>query len=179
MIRNLSLILFFGACVTTQAQKFVAEKSFVSFYSKATIEDITAENTKAQSIFNTATGDVVFIIPIQEFQFAKSLMKEHFNEKYMETEKYYDATFTGTIIEEIDFTQEGTYDIRAKGNLTIHGKKQSRSIPGKITIEKGTLRIDCTFTVPLADHDIKVPQIVTEKIATEIFVKLNVLMIQK
>ncbi len=97
----------------------------------------------------------------------------------METDKYYDATFSGKIIETIDFTKDGVYEVRAKGNLVIHGKKQARIIPSRIQIEKGVLKIASNFTIPLADHDIKVPQLVTEKIATEIIVKLNVAMTQK
>ncbi len=73
------------------------------------------------------------------------------------------ATFSGKIIETIDFTKDGVYDVRAKGNLVIHGKKQARIIPSKIQIEKGVLKIASNFTIPLADHDIKVPQLVTEK----------------
>jgi hypothetical protein len=71
------------------------------------------------------------------------------------------------------------YEVRAKGNLVIHGKKQARIIPGKIQIEKGVLKIDSNFTIPLADHDIKIPQVITEKIATEIIVKMNVALTQK
>src|SRR5258708_3817109 len=95
-----SLILAFLSVASSfvcLAQKFSVEKSYVKFFSDASIEDITADNTKASSIFNEATGEVVFAIPIQEFQFAKSLMKEHFNEKYLESEKFPKATFQGKI----------------------------------------------------------------------------------
>ncbi|MGC4022410.1 MAG: hypothetical protein QM734_10890 [Cyclobacteriaceae bacterium] len=97
----------------------------------------------------------------------------------MESDKFYDATFSGKIIDPIDFTKDGTYDVRAKGNLVIHGKKQSRIIPSKVQIEKGVMTINSSFNVPLADHDIQVPQIVSEKIATEIIVKLVVSLSQK
>jgi hypothetical protein len=96
----------------------------------------------------------------------------------MEADKYFEATFAGKIIEPIDFSIDGTYDVRAKGNLVIHGKKQTRIIPARIQIEKGRLKIISEFTVPLLDHDIKIPQLVTEKIATEIIVRINVSMVQ-
>src|SRR6478609_8036189 len=101
-------------------QKFVVEKSQVSFFSDAAIEDITAENKKASSIFNSGTSEIVFSIPINEFQFAKTLMQEHFNEKYMESEKYPKATFQGKLV---DFHPQidGTQDVKAVGKLTIHG----------------------------------------------------------
>src|SRR6185369_2329896 len=93
-------------------------------------------------------------------------------------DKYFEATFAGKIIEPIDFAVDGVYDVRAKGSLVIHGKKQARILPARIQIEKGKLKIVSEFTVPLADHDIKIPQLITEKIATEIMVKINVSMVQ-
>jgi polyisoprenoid-binding protein YceI len=97
----------------------------------------------------------------------------------VESDKFYNATFTGKIVEQIDFTRDGEYNVSAKGSLTIHGKKQPRTIAGKIKIERGKISIDSSFDVTLADHDIKIPEIVGAKIATVIFVKLNVVMMQK
>src|SRR5688572_26549037 len=79
------------------AQKYIAEKSEIVFFSDAPMEDIKATNKKASSIFNTSNNEIVFSVPISEFQFAKSLMQEHFNEKYMESDKYPKSTFQGTI----------------------------------------------------------------------------------
>jgi len=144
------------------------------------LELINASSKNIKGIIDPATGNFAFVVTIQSFEgFNSNLQRQHFNEKYMETEKYYDATFSGKIIETVDFTKDGIYEVRAKGNLVIHGKKQVRIIPGTIQIEKGGLTVKSNFTIPLADHDIKVPQIVTEKIATEIIVKLNVAMTQK
>lgn len=164
-----------------QAQKkFTSDNGEVSFTSNAKLELINASSKKIKGIIDPATGGFAFVVTIQSFDgFNSNLQKEHFNEKYMETDKYYDATFAGKIIEPIDFTKDGLYDVRAKGNLVIHGKKQSRIIPGKIQIEKGVLKIDSNFNIPLADHDIKIPTVISEKIATEIIVKMNVSMTQK
>lgn len=98
----------------SQAQKFISEKSKVTFFSKATIEDIAAHNEKSMGLFDPTTGDAAFSIPIVEFQFEKSLMKEHFNEKYMETEKYPKGTFQGKIT---GYTvgSTGAQTARAKG----------------------------------------------------------------
>jgi hypothetical protein len=78
------LVLGFG-CISLFAhgQKYTTEKTFVSFFSDAAIEDITAENAKTAGVFNSTTGDIAFSVPIKDYEFAKSLMKEHFNEKYM------------------------------------------------------------------------------------------------
>jgi polyisoprenoid-binding protein YceI len=179
--RLLIVGLLILARLTSEAQKkFTSDKGEVSFTSNAKLELINASSRKIKGIIDPATGGFAFVVTIQSFEgFNSNLQKEHFNEKYMETDKYYDATFAGKIIETVDFTKDGTYDVRAKGNLVIHGKKQARIIPSKIQIEKGNLIIDSNFTIPLADHDIKVPQVITEKIATEIIVKLNVSLTQK
>ncbi len=179
--KNIACCLFILSSIALQAQKkFTTEKGEVSFTSNAKLELINASSKKIQGIVDPATGQFAFIVKIQSFEgFNSNLQREHFNEKYMETDKYYDATFAGKVIETIDFTKDGTYDVRAKGTLTIHGKKQSRIIPSKLVISKGTLTIESNFNIPLADHDIQIPQIVSEKIATEIIVKLNVSMTQK
>jgi polyisoprenoid-binding protein YceI len=182
MIYRISILIFLVFVgFTAQAQKkFTTDKGEMTFTSNATLEVIKASSHKIQGIVDPTNGQFAFIVKIQSFEgFNSNLQKEHFNEKYMETDKFYDATFTGKIIEQIDFTVDGVHDVRAKGTLTIHGKKQARIIPGKMKIEKGILTINADFGVPLADHDIKVPQIVSTKIATEIFVKLNLAMVQK
>jgi hypothetical protein len=175
----LGLLLISGFVLQAQ-KKFTSDNGEISFTSNAKLELINASSKNIKGIIDPATGNFAFVVTIQSFEgFNSNLQREHFNEKYMETDKYYDATFSGKVVEPIDFTKDGIYEVRAKGNLVIHGKKQARIIPSKIQIEKGVLKINSNFTIPLADHDIKVPQIVTEKIATEINVKLNVIMIQK
>lgn len=178
--KNLACLFFVLSGFTVQAQKrFTIDKGEVSFTSNAKLELINAASKKINGRIDPATGQFAFIVKIKSFDgFNSKLQREHFNENFMETDKYFEATFAGKIIEPIDFTQDGIYEVRAKGNLTIHGKKQTRIIPGRLRIEKGTLKIVSDFTVPLSDHDIKVPQLITEKIATEIMVKLNVSMVQ-
>lgn len=172
-------LILSGSAVQAQ-KKFTTNQGEMSFTSNAKLEVIKATSDKIQGIIDPTNRQFAFLVKILSFQgFNSELQRDHFNEKYMESEKYYDATFTGTIIEQIDFTKEGVYNVRTKGTLIVHGKKQARIIPAKIKIEKNTLKIECDFTVPLADHDIKIPQVVNEKIATEIFVKLNVLLVQK
>jgi polyferredoxin len=182
MIKTKEIIVALVIClawVTEAQRKFTIENGEISFTSNAKLELINAASKKLHGIIDPATGQFAFIVKIQSFEgFNSKLQRDHFNENFMETDKYYEATFSGRIIEPIDYTQDGIHHVRAKGTLVIHGKKQTRIIAGKIQIEKGTLKVISEFTVPLADHDIKVPNLVTEKIATEIIVKLNISMVQ-
>jgi len=93
---SIVFILLFLTAIDLEAQKFISDKTFISFYSHATIEDIKADNQKSSALFDAGTGDIAFMIPIKEFEFVKSLMKEHFNEKYMDTERYPKSTFQGS-----------------------------------------------------------------------------------
>jgi polyisoprenoid-binding protein YceI len=154
------------------AQKYSIEKSHVEFFSKATIEDIKAENTKASGIFNEANGEIVFSIPIQEFQFDKSLMKQHFNEKYMESEKFPKSTFQGKIS---DYNTDvvGEQKVTASGKLTIHGVVQEVQIPGTIEKNKAAISMRAKFMVKLVDYKIAIPQLLWKNIAEEVEVTVE------
>ena len=173
-------VLFFTILlhVHVNAQKkFASDKGEVSFTSNAKLELINASTKRVAGMIDPANGHFAFIVKVQSFEgFNSSLQQKHFNDKYMESDKYYDATYSGNIVEPIDYSKDGIYDVHAKGNLVIHGKKHERVIPGKIHIEKGALTITSDFEIPLADHDIQVPEILSTKIATVIIVKLNVSM---
>jgi hypothetical protein len=180
-VKNAALICFLITFQASLAQKkFTSDKGEVSFTSNASLELINASSKKIQGIIDPNSGSFAFIVKVQSFEgFNSSLQQQHFNDKYMESDKYYDATFSGKIIDPVDFTKDGAYDVRAKGNMVIHGKKQERIIPSKLQINKGVVTVQSNFDVPLADHGIQIPEIVSAKIATIIFVKLDVTMTQK
>jgi hypothetical protein len=154
------------------AQKYVTEKAFVSFFSDAAIEDITAENKAASGIFNSATNDIAFAIPIKDFEFAKSLMKEHFNEKYMDTEKYPKSTFRGKI-SGFDTKADGMQNVKATGQLTIHGQTKDIEVPGTIEKQGDKLIMRSKFIVKLEDYKVKIPQLMWQNIAEQVEVTLD------
>jgi polyisoprenoid-binding protein YceI len=165
-------ILFVSLSISGIAQKYVTEKSFVSFFSDAAIEDITADNTKSSGIFNVATSDIAFSIPIKEFEFAKSLMKEHFNEKYMDTEKYPRSTFQGKV-SGYDPQGSGVQKAKATGKLTIHGVTKDVELPGTIEKQGDKLLIKSRFMVKLEDYKIAIPQLLWQNIAEEVEVTVD------
>ncbi|HEY5825961.1 MAG TPA: YceI family protein [Cyclobacteriaceae bacterium] len=170
-MRGLLLIGLLLSIKIAVCQKYIVEKSNVSFFSDAAIEDITAENEKAMSIFNSATSEIVFSIPIKEFQFAKSLMQEHFNEKYMEAEKYPKATFQGKLI---DYHSEmkGTQQVKAAGKLTIHGVTKEVEIPGVIDTSGKEIVMKSKFFILLEDYQVTRPQLLWQNIAEKVEVTL-------
>lgn len=160
-----------------QAQKYSIERGSINFASNAQLELIKASSDKVQGLLDPATNQFAFTIEIKTFEgFNSALQREHFNEKYMESETFPRARFSGKIIENIDYAVNGTFDVRAKGDLEIHGIKQTRIIKSKLTIRDGQIQIESKFIVPLSDHNITIPNIVSQKIATEIEVDFRATM---
>lgn len=154
------------------AQTFLTQTGETSFFSETPVENIAAVNKKVRSAINPATGDVAVTMQMTDFQFPNKLMQEHFNENYVESEKYPTATFRGKFVEPVDFTKAGTYDVSARGTFTVHGVAQERTLKGKLTVEPGQkLTLLCDFTVALKDHNIDVPKLVFVKVAQVISVK--------
>jgi len=172
MIRICSIILLVLAATGVQAQRYTAEKTFVSFFSKAALEDIKADNTKVTSLLDPTTSDIAFVVPVNEFQFEKSLMQEHFNEKYMETEKYPRATFQGKLTG-FDAAATQEQKVTAKGKLTIHGVTKDVEIPGTIEKQGDKYVAKSEFMIKLADYKIEIPQLLWQKIAEQVKVTTN------
>lgn len=150
----------------------------MSFTSNAELEVIRATSTKVQGLIDPVNNQFAFTVDVNTFRgFNSALQREHFNEKYMESDKYPRAKFSGKIIEPVDLSIDGTYELRAKGELDIHGQKQTRIIKSKVVVHNGSLGITSTFFVPLADHNISIPTIVSQKIATEIAIDFKATML--
>jgi polyisoprenoid-binding protein YceI len=144
-----------------------------SFFSEAPLENIEAVSRNMNSVINTSTGDIVFIIPMTSFKFDKALMQEHFNEKYVESDKYPNGTFKGKINETIDWAKNTEQEITATGTLSIHGTDVPRTEKAKLIIINGAISISGSFKVKIADHKITIPKIVIQNIAEIVDVKYN------
>ncbi|OAQ41868.1 hypothetical protein A5893_01755 [Pedobacter psychrophilus] len=152
---------------------FTAKDMKVGIFSTTPLEDIKAQSVSGTSVLVPKTKQIVFQLPIKSLVFSRSLMQEHFNESYMESDKYPTATFKGNILENIDFTKDGVYDVSSKGILNIHGVAKERTIKGKMTIKNGKPSIYSSFDVACADHDIKIPSVVFKKIAEVITITVS------
>ena len=178
MVKVLGCCLLIFCSISSVAQKkYTTERGKIKFISRAELELIQAASDKLQGILDPRNNQFAFTVLVKSFQgFNSELQREHFNEKYIESEYFPRMAFSGKIIEVVDFDINGIYEVRAKGELEIHGQKQTRIIKSTITIEDGSISIESSFKVPLADHNISVPRIVNQKIATEIEVTVNAVM---
>lgn len=172
----LALLVCAGFVINANAQLYSTSTGTIDFFSKTALEDIEAHSRNAVAIVNTKTRDVAIQVANMSFEFPNKLMQEHFNEKYMESEKYPKSFFSGKINEDIDFSKEGTYNVTVTGKLNVHGVPQDRTITGKIIVKGGTIQFLADFKVRVADHKIEIPTLVAAKIAEEVNVTLDAML---
>ena len=164
------LLLLFQA----GAQIYMCKDGLTKFVSEAPLELIKAQSNKTIGAVDCNTRNVAFSIDVDSFEgFNSGLQREHFRENYMETAKYPRATFKGKIIEEIDFFKAGVSTVRAKGVFNIHGTDKERIVNVKIQVKEKEISIDTNFEIPLEDHNIKIPRVVNQKIASVIMVEVK------
>lgn len=167
---NLLLLVFLWSNMAL-GQKYLSDQSHVSFFSEAPLENIEAHSYSARSVFDMETGKIVFTIPIRTFEFEKSLMQEHFNEKFMESGKYPRAKFSGVV--ENYSEEQGKQQVEAKGEIEIHGVTKEISVPGEMEINGNQIKVTTEFPLEVADFEIKIPEVVTRNIAKTVDVNLE------
>src|SRR5215213_2734853 len=138
------------------AQTYITRSGRITFFSKAPVENIEANNNQVTSILDTKKGEFAFIALIKSFKFKKALMEEHFNENYMESNTFPKANFKGTITDlgKVNFSSNGTYQVTVKGDLTIHGVTKNVEVPGTITVSQGNISAGSKFSVNVKDYNI-------------------------
>ena len=176
MKKSLCVILF--VCLSlpvVTAQKYFSKTGLVHFLSEASLEQITATNNNAYVVLDVKTGQLEWSVLIKGFRFEKALMQQHFNENYMESDKYPKAVFKGSLLncERIDFSKDGTYDVHVDGNMTIHGVSKPLRAPGELIIKNGAVHAEGTFDLTIADFNITVPKVVRDNIAKTVRVTVK------
>jgi hypothetical protein len=159
----------------TFSQKYFTRDGKIAFYSDAALEKIEAHNNSATSVLDMASGAMEFAVLIKGFQFEKALMQEHFNENYMESDKYPKALFKGKFdgFTAANLTKDGNYPVNVKGQLTIHGITKDVNVKGQFTVKGGALTGNASFNVLVADYGIKIPAVVKDNIAKEVRIDVN------
>ena len=168
--------LFFLLCtsISSQTMFWICDHGHISFDSQAPLEVIKAQSHDVKGIISPTTKSFAFSMNINSFEgFNSDIQQTHFLENYLEWKKYPQATFTGKLIEDVPFDTPGTYSVRAKGYLTIHGISKERIIRGTIVVKKDGGHLDTDFSIPVSDHGITIPKIVQQKISDDIKVKVN------
>ena len=166
-----SVLLLAGT--TLHAQIFMGKTCEITFFSNGPVEDITAKSTSSKPILNTKTNEIAVKVTIKGFVFDKKLMEEHFNEKYMESDKFPYATFSGKINELVDYTKDSTHKVTVTGKLNMHGVEKNRTIDGTLTVKGGEISVKSNFNIAMKDHNIDIPSLVTDNIAEVVEVTIK------
>ena len=156
------------------SQIWIAKNGYVRFFSKTPIEDIEGITKTGSSALNAKTGKIIFKVTMTSFKFEKALMQEHFNENYMESDKFPTGDFDGQILELPDLSKNGEYSVKIKGSFTIHGVKKEREIPATLAVSDGKISGKANFKVKCVDHNIEIPKLVVKNIAEDLDVTIQV-----
>jgi polyisoprenoid-binding protein YceI len=157
------------------AQRYMTRTGRLTFFSATPLQNIEGINNETACAMDVKSGDLDFIVPVKSFKFESALMQEHFNENYLESDKFPKAEFKGKIndLGGLYLNKDGTYPVHASGKLTIHGVTRDVIIPGRITMKNGAPLAEAKFAVKCADYGVKIPSVVASKIAEEITVTVN------
>lgn len=174
------IIISFFSVDFSFAQFYKVTSSKVKFKSDAPLEIITAESSELNGLLDVKTRQFAFTVNNESFKgFNSQLQQTHFNDNYMETDKYPIISFCGKIIDELDFNREGSYVVRTKGMMNIKGVNREQLIKSVVNIKEGRITINANFSILLDDYSIRIPRIVSQKIAPEISIDFNTIMENK
>ncbi|AXT50478.1 YceI family protein [Aquimarina sp. BL5] len=172
------LLLFVSASIVAQG-KFITKKGTINFEASVpAFEEVKAKNTTVTAILNTDNGEFAALALMKGFRFKNALMEEHFNENYIESDDYPKATFKGNLLDFDNTNIQNEYTI--KGTLSLHGK--SKEIETKAVLNKDdddTISITSSFITKAEEFDIKIPGIVSKKIADDVSVSFNFVLKKK
>lgn len=171
----LSILILCGIHEVSAQARYMDRAGRVSFFSKAPLENIEAHTDQALCILDAASGEVAASMLMNTFRFEKALMQEHFNEKYVESDKYPKATFTGKItnMDDINLDQNGTYTANVKGEITIHGVTKPLETQMELVVGDNTIAATTTLPIRVKDFNITIPSLVVRNIAEVVDVTLS------
>ena len=159
---------------------YYTNKGKIIFISDNSLEVIRAQSDELKGIVGEDNHSFAFAVRVMSFEgFKVALQREHFNENYLESGLYPNATFQGKIIDDFDFNKEGTSTVRAKGILKIHGVEQEKIIKVQLIKKGDVITAHCFFSILLNDYDIKIPRIVHDKISPEIRIEVKADLLKK
>lgn len=176
MKKYLLAVLALALVTTTFAQgKYFTKTGKITFTSRAALESIEGKNKATLAVLDTKSGALQFAIQMKAFEFEKALMQEHFNENYVESDKFPKAEFKGTILNnsDINYTKDGTYPAKVKGNLTIHGITKEVEATGTVKVSGGKLLTLSTFNILISDYKITIPAVVKDKVSNAVAISVD------
>jgi polyisoprenoid-binding protein YceI len=172
-MKSLVLGVLWVVCLPLWGQTLTCKNATLTFFSSAPLEDIEGKSTTAAAALNRQTGDLVVKVRNTSFQFDKKLMREHFNENYMESERFPVSEFRGKISDPAVLSQKGKHTVTVSGTLQIHGVTKPYETAVHLDVEEGRIKAQTAFPVKVADHGIRIPSVVGKNIAETVKVSIQ------
>lgn len=178
-MKNAIFILILTAMsLQVSSQKYITKNGNIRFHSDAPLEKIEAINKQVNSALDITSGDFVFKVVMKSFEFEKALMQEHFNENYVESDKFPTSSFVGKVtnIKTMDFSKEGSFKALVEGKLTLHGVSNNVKTEGTLESKGGKIAGHAVFSLKVKDYNIEIPGAVVKNIAEEVEITVNILL---
>ena len=170
MKKIIPIIILFN-CIYVLAQKKLETTSGKVFFEASVplFEEISAVNNAVNCTLNLKDNSIVFSLKIKDFKFKRDLMHTHFNEIYLESDKYPRATFKGVVPNfELDkISPEGTF-LKINGTIKIHGVSKPITVSGIFKKTKNQLQVTADFILNTDDFEIKIPSMILPKISKKV-----------
>ncbi|MBF4492665.1 YceI family protein [Flavobacterium sp. JLP] len=160
-------ILLFTAYSVVAQDKFFTNSGTINFEASIPLfEEIKAVNRQVAIVLEPKTSTFICTVVIKDFRFKLDLMQEHFNENYMQSERYPKAVFKGKI-EKFDLKditeEEKMYQI--KGKLVVRGKTKQIMVDALIKKVGDGIQIISDFPILVSDFDIQIPDEIASRIS--------------
>lgn len=175
MKKTIITALVFLSAISLNAQKYFTKNATITFVSKAPMETIEGTNKTTTAVIDATSGAIAFSVVVKGFVFDQQLLQQHFNENYMESDKFPKGEFKGSITNNasVKYATDGSYAVTVSGKLTIHGVTKDVTSTGKITVSGGKISASSEFSITLSDYNISIPSVVKDKISKTVKITVN------
>jgi len=164
----LSLFILLSASLIVNAQTYKTRDGNIYFNPNKNQgnKEYSALSKEATAIFKVETQEVALLVPMKTFHFNNALLEEHFNENYLHTNKYPNATYKGKLIgfDKAMLAKDGEYKFSSEGKVELHGVTQPFKGAVTMTVKNGTATFNCVFNIKAEDHKIEIPGLVKSKL---------------
>jgi len=170
------LLIVMTSAINAQTYKTRDAQIFFNPNKDQSHKDYAAESKEGTAVLKVETNDVALLVPMKTFHFNNALLEEHFNENYLHTDKFPNATFKGKLIgfSKDQLTKDGVYTLSSEGQVTLHGVTKNFKAPVKLEVKGKTATFNCSFKIKAEEYSIDIPAIVKPKLSDETPIEANI-----
>ena len=173
-MKTILLVILILVSVNSYCQLYITKTGYISFFSKTPLEDIKAYNNQVYAVIDVEKKNLAFTLLMKGFLFTRQLQQDHFNENYIESDRYPKASFSGSYIGFPVMNKDGSYAVTVKGDLTIHGITKPLESAATMEVKAGRLLGNCSFDIKPENYNIIIPSLVRDKIAKKVTVTVQI-----